>query len=149
MYPTIAMSARADNLALKAEFIDGGLEFVNAKYVVMKSSDGASINVDTLDFAPGVRPDGRLDWKGRTEQWILAKQGDTLAFSFENGERIARDQDGNIVEPQIKTPSCSEHVVPISSDTITQPGRTKDLETVFSLRGQERRFGPFPTRLLP
>lgn len=101
LYPTIAMSARADNLALKPEFLSDGLKFVGAKYVVMKDSDGASINVDTIDFAPGVRPDGRLDWKGRAEQWILAKQWDALTFtSDENGERIARDQDGNIVDPQ-------------------------------------------------
>jgi hypothetical protein len=100
MYPTIPMSARADNFALKPEFVADGLEFVNAKYVVMKSSDGAAINVDTIDFAPCVRPDGRLDWKGRTEHWILAKQGDALKFSYEDGEQVARDLEGNIVDPQ-------------------------------------------------
>jgi hypothetical protein len=100
MYPTIAMSARADNLALRPEFVADGLRFVSAKYVVVTGTDGTSINVDTLDFAPGVLADGRLDWKGRMEQWILAKDGDALKFTAENGERVARDLEGNIVEPQ-------------------------------------------------
>lgn len=99
MYPTTAMSARAHNLALKPEFVSDGLEFLSAKYVVMKTSVGTGINVNTLDFAPGARPDGRLDWKGRTERGSWRSKGIRSRFRMRM-ENASRDQQGNIVDPQ-------------------------------------------------
>ena len=50
-------------------------------------------------FVPGVEA-GLIEWKGRTPQWTLQNRGDDLTFSVENGTWIARDAEGNPVEPE-------------------------------------------------
>jgi hypothetical protein len=104
LYPTIPMSARADNLALLPDSVASGLAFVRAKHAkheIVRSVEGLQIKADVIDFAPGVKEDGTLDWKGRTEQWVLRKQGDTLTMGVdEHGEYVARDPLGNIVDAE-------------------------------------------------
>lgn len=100
IYPTIPMSARADNVALRPRFVSAGVAFVSVHYMVVRERSGLKTNVDIFDFAKDVTDSGCLDWKGRREQWVLRKQGERLSFTVEHGERVARDSAGNIVEPE-------------------------------------------------
>ena len=100
IYPTIAMSARADNVALKPQFVSTGLAFVNVQYMVVRKRSGLKTDVDIFDFAKDIVDSGRLDWKGRREQWVLRKPGEELRISVEHGERVARDSGGSVIEPE-------------------------------------------------
>ena len=62
--------------------------------------EGMKIDVDILDSAARASDDGRLQWTGRPRKWELKNQGDRLSFTVEQGEWVARDQSGNIVEPE-------------------------------------------------
>jgi hypothetical protein len=96
IYPTIPMKGNCDNLALRPEFVERGVEFVKAEYLLIKQIDGMQMNFDILDFANSTC-DGKLEWKGRPGHWVLQGQGQQLQFKAENGEWTARDSSGNIV----------------------------------------------------
>lgn len=99
IYPTIPMNGNADNFALKPKFVSTGLTFVRAEYIAIDSIEGKKMAVRYLDIATDVSDSGRLTWKGRPGQWVKNK-GDSLIFTVENGEWVARDHSGNIVEPE-------------------------------------------------
>ncbi len=98
IYPTIAMSANADNLALKPEWVDTGLEFVGVEFVRIDAVRGFERDVTVIDYATA-RSDGSLDWKGRGPNWQLTEMDQQLTLSAEQGVWVARDQDGNVVDP--------------------------------------------------
>jgi hypothetical protein len=99
LYPTIPMWGNADNLALTASATSGGLRFVHAEYLKMKTVESPTMTFDTLDTATSVLEDGLLSWKGHPDQWTLRNRGDRLTLSNENGCWVARDLSGQIVEP--------------------------------------------------
>jgi hypothetical protein len=97
MYPTIPMNGNCENFALKREFVERGVEFVKAEYVKIRVIDGMKMNMDTLDFANSLRPDGGLEWKGRPGRWVV-KPGQQVKVSVdEQGEYICHDTSGNLV----------------------------------------------------
>lgn len=98
IYPTIAMSANADNLALKPEWADTGLEFIGVELVRVDAVRGFERDVTVIDYATA-RSDGSLDWKGRGPTWQLTEMGQQHTLSSEQGVWVARDQNGNIVDP--------------------------------------------------
>jgi hypothetical protein len=96
MYPTIPMNGNCENFALKLDFVERGVAFVKAEYLVIREIDDMQMKVDVLDFANSVH-DGRLTWKGRPGRWTLKNKGDQVQLSVEQGEWVARDLNGNIV----------------------------------------------------
>jgi hypothetical protein len=98
IYPTIAMSANADNLALKPNWVDTGLDFVGVELVRIDAVRGFERDVTVIDYATA-RSDGSLEWKGRGPNWKLAGNGQQLTLRPEQGVWVARDHDGNIVDP--------------------------------------------------
>jgi hypothetical protein len=101
LYPTIAMRGNVDNLAIKPCYVDEGkLEFVNARWYRIDSRNDFQYEATETDFANSFKEDGTLEWKGRKGQWFLRKQWDQLIMKSENGVWVARDVNGNIVEPE-------------------------------------------------
>lgn len=98
IYPTIAMSANADNFALKPEWVDTGLEFIGVEVVRVDNVRGMERDVTVVDYATA-RSDGTLDWKGRGPNWQLTEEGQQLTLKAEQGVWIARGADGTIVGP--------------------------------------------------
>jgi hypothetical protein len=99
MYPTIPMAGNCENVALRPQFVDRGLAFVKAEYIVVRNVQGTRLTFDVLDFANSVSPSGNLHWKGRPPQWQLSYQGEELTFAAEDGQWVARRPDGTIEDP--------------------------------------------------
>jgi RES domain len=98
MYPTIAMAANSDNVAIKAAFADQHLEFVKAEFFRVDAVREMGFEVLPLDVAKEVDNDGALKWKGRPNQ-LTVTQDRPLILTAENGRWVARDVSGCIVEP--------------------------------------------------
>lgn len=98
IYPSVAMRANSDNLALKPRYADRHLKFEKAELIRIDSIDDFSYKVTVLDTAKALGDDGSILWRGRSEGWVLANVGDRLMFTIEQGKWVARDMAGNIVE---------------------------------------------------
>jgi len=99
LYPTIAMRANADNLAIKPRYIDSKkLELVNIEFIGIDTREGIQFTVTDTDFANSIKSDGTIEWKGRRGHWVLRNQGETLQTIVENGRWVARDPNGKFVE---------------------------------------------------
>jgi RES domain len=100
LYPSIAAQNKSHNLAIKAEFVEPGLRFINASFYHIKEvKDKHQYEVDELDFAtPG--SGAVLEWKGRKKQWVLRKQGDELKMVSNGWTWDAYSTDGSLVEPE-------------------------------------------------
>jgi hypothetical protein len=98
LYPTIAMNANGDNLALKTSWVDANVAFVGAELVRIDAIRGLARDVSVVDFATA-NPDGSLHWKGRGPNWQIREKGQELQFRSEGGVWVARDKSGSIVGP--------------------------------------------------
>ncbi len=100
LYPSMAAQNASHNLALKTEFVDSGLRFVNASLYHVKSASAAfQYEVEEMDFAlPNA--DGSLNWKGRKRQWVLRSQGDSLKMVSTGWSWDAYDPAGVLVDPE-------------------------------------------------
>ena len=99
LYPTIAMRANSDNLALIPEFVDRFLSLEAVEWIRVDSG-GANLKlqVTKLDFADSFGGTGQIEWKGRLPQWSVGS-GRTVRVSVEDGKYVVRDEEGTIVEP--------------------------------------------------
>lgn len=63
MYPTIAMNANADNLAIRPSVIDtGGLQFEHVDYLEVKNVVGQDYDINLLSFADSLDESGIIEW---------------------------------------------------------------------------------------
>lgn len=101
MYPSIACKANHDNFGLPPEYVDNNLKLLEATLCRIEDVDfqNLKIPVTYLDFATTFGPGGEIEWKGRLPQWVMKEAGSVLNFTVENGQWVARDSKGNIVEP--------------------------------------------------
>ncbi len=100
LYPALAMRGNADNLALKPRFVDRHMKPQKVEYVhVDEVADNLQYKVRVLDFANSFTKDGHIEWKGRHPQWVV-RQGESLRVSVENERWVARNTQGDIVEPE-------------------------------------------------
>lgn len=99
IYPTIAMRANSDNVALTPGFVDRYLSLETVEWIRI-DSDRADFKyqVTNLDFANSFGSDGQIDWKGRCANWTIGP-GQQRFISVEHGKYVVRDELGNIVEP--------------------------------------------------
>lgn len=98
MYPTIAMSANSDNIAIKTAFADSHLQFVKAELISMTAVRPDGFEFIPQDFANQVTNEGEIMWKWRPPQFTVIKDR-PLRVTAENGKWVARDPEGNIIEP--------------------------------------------------
>lgn len=100
LYPTIAMRANADNFALKLRYASQHLQFQRAEFARIDQVRDFAFDITTLDTATKLAADGSICWKGRLDQWVIREPFGELSFTAQNGEWIARDKSGKIVEPE-------------------------------------------------
>jgi hypothetical protein len=99
LYPTVALAANSDNLAIKPSFVDQHLRFVEAELFQVQKVHDHGFEVLPLDLAQTLETDGSIVWRGRPKQLVIPPFG-TLALRAENGRWVARDSNGHIVEPE-------------------------------------------------
>jgi len=99
LYPSIAAMNKSHNIALKADFVETGLQLINVSFYHVKAIKPIhQYETEDVDFAI---PDstGVLEWKGRKKQWVLAGPGELRMIS--NGWMWdAYSPDGRLVEPE-------------------------------------------------
>lgn len=100
IYPTVAMRANADNIALKARYVDEHLQFIKAEFLRVDAVREFGFDITIIDTAKDLASDGAIQWRGRPEHWVLHHKGDRLILTAESGRWVARDVAGNIVEPE-------------------------------------------------
>lgn len=101
LYPTISMKANADNLALKSRCInEKKIAIKSVEYIRIDAKEDFTYDVTILDFANSFKEDGTIEWKGRRHQWVIRETGGELQMIIKNGQWVAMDKAGNIVEPE-------------------------------------------------
>ncbi len=100
LYPTIAMSANADNVVLKTDYFDKNMHFVNVKYVEVTERKGTVYEAKVLDTATKLDGEGNLIWSGRNLQWTLRNKGDEVVMKAEGGIWVGYDRNGNRINPE-------------------------------------------------
>ena len=100
MYPSMAMRANADNLALKPECVNKHLSVRKVEYIRVDEAGNRGFKVTILDFADTFDQDGRIQWKGRRPHWVMREKGQVLHLAVENGRWVARNEKGEVVEPE-------------------------------------------------
>ena len=99
LYPSLGMHANADNVALLPEFANKYLEFEQVEFIRVDSDQhDFQYQITVLDFANSVDDHGGIEWKGRRPRWQIEAIGQ-ITFVAENGRWIARDELGNILDP--------------------------------------------------
>lgn len=101
LYPTIAMKANADNLAIKTQYIDEKRIVIKSiEYIQINAKEDFKYKITVLDFANSFKEDGTIEWKGRLPHCVLREKGDELKLIAKNGKWVALDKASNIIEPE-------------------------------------------------
>ena len=100
LYPSMAMRANADNLALKPECVNEHLSLRKVEYIRVDETGDQGFKVTILDFADTFDEDGRIQWKGRHPHWVMREKEQILHLAVENGRWVARNEKGEVVDPQ-------------------------------------------------
>ena len=64
IYPSVAMWANGDNIALRPWFVDAHLQWKKAIHIKVDSTDGKSFSITELDTAKDLDGSGKLLWAG-------------------------------------------------------------------------------------
>ena len=100
LYPSIAMRAEADNVALKPDFVYNELNLERTIFVQVSGKNNKSeYQYSILDSSDNFNDNGKINWKGKPRKWHIDREGSFLVFKVENGKWVARDKEGNVVEP--------------------------------------------------
>lgn len=100
LYPTVAMRANADNFALKLRYANDNLRFQKAEYARIERVRDFAFDITWLDTATELEEDGTIRWKGRLDQWEIKEPHGQLTFTRQGGDWIARNQAGEVVQPE-------------------------------------------------
>jgi hypothetical protein len=100
LYPTIAMSANADNIALKTEFFDLKMKLVSVEFVKVTEQKGMQYKLNILDSATRIDEKGNILWSGRRLHWVLRNRGEEIVVKSDGNIWVAYDKNGNRVDPE-------------------------------------------------
>lgn len=92
IYPSVAMWANGDNVALRPWFVDSHLKWTKAIQLRVDSTDRKSFAITDLDTASTLDSSGALRW--------LGKSGIDLPSSFRTGKVVfssGRDELGDYI----------------------------------------------------
>src|SRR3984893_11450098 len=99
MYPSIAMSCTADNLALTPEFVEAHLVLEQVEYLRVDSIPvPLRYKYTPIDFANSCDKDGTINWLGRVQRYTFPANAGVTASEIA-GETILHFPDGTPVEP--------------------------------------------------
>lgn len=97
LYPSVALAATGDNLALLPEIVDECMCLDFVEWARVDSlEERVAYKVTLLDCATSFGPEGAIEWKGRPPQLAVPPGG---TWSVIDGHAIARDANGQLVEP--------------------------------------------------
>ncbi len=98
-YPSIESQNDSQNFALKKEFVDSSLTFVNATaYRVDEIPKNHTYKTTEFDFATSVG--SNLDWKQRKKSWVIREDGGELKMVASGWGWDAYDRLGKLVDPE-------------------------------------------------
>jgi hypothetical protein len=100
LYPSVAMWAHADNIALKPRFADRHLRPLHAEFVRITGINGSEVTLDSLDEARTFGAAGEIHWLGHKGKWKIQEDGGMLVMEFVDGHYVAKDRNGRIVDPK-------------------------------------------------
>lgn len=100
LYPTIAMSGNADNIAIKTEYVDSAMSFVSVEYIEVTERNGMQYKINTLDSATKLDSNGDILWSGRNLRWQLKNKDEEIVMKSEGGAWEAYDRSGNRINPE-------------------------------------------------
>lgn len=101
LYPSIALNSKSENLVLTPKTVDNHLFIKDVNYILVKEQiEEHKYNFTVLDWTNSFTNNGEIEWKGRPPQWKLKNPGDTLILHSENSFWVARNECGEIVEPE-------------------------------------------------
>ena len=99
IYPSLAMKANSDNIAIKSECVDEYLELEEIEHIrIDKKNDELNYDITILDTSGTFDKDGSIIWRGGLPQWTL-KPGSALEVKAEKGRWVAKDDKGNEAKP--------------------------------------------------
>jgi hypothetical protein len=98
VYPSLAMRANSDNVALVPEFVDKYFSLREVEYIRIDTAQPENLKyeVTIVDFA-NTFADGLIEWKGRNRQWTLPPKAQFKMVVDEQGQWVAYDLDGREV----------------------------------------------------
>lgn len=98
IYPTLSMSADADNIVLLPKFVDKYLELIFVEYYSVESAiPDIEYKIRLLDFANSFTKN-HVEWKGRPPEWTLPA-GSLVSVAEEHGRFVVRNAQGQIILP--------------------------------------------------
>ena len=100
LYPTIAMSANADNIVLKTDFFDNNIDFVSVEYIEIIEKNGLQYKINVLDSSTKLNNKGDFSWSGRGLQWKIKENYGELKLQYKANTFEAYDKNGNRVDPE-------------------------------------------------
>lgn len=119
IYPSLAMKANSDNIAVKSECVDEYLELEEIEHIrIEKKNDELNYDITILNTSGTFNKDGSINWRGGLPQWTL-KQGEALEVKAEKGRWIAKDEKGNEAKPAQSSSSSTS----VNGSTIITPLR--------------------------
>lgn len=120
IYPSLAMKANSDNIAVKAECVDEYLELEEIEHIrIDKKNNELNYDITILDTSGTFDKDGSIIWRGGLPQWTLKEKGETLALKTDKGRWVATDDKGNVAKPaQVSSSGTS-----VNGSTIITPLR--------------------------
>lgn len=98
VYPSMAVRANSDNIALLPEFVDRYLSLHEVEYIRIDAAQPENLKyeVTVIDFA-NTFVDGLIEWKGRNRQWTLPPKTQLKMMVDEQGQWVAYDLEGREV----------------------------------------------------
>lgn len=95
-YRSVAHTPRLDNVAIRPPVVDLCLQLTEAQEVEVVSKDGDSRTVRETDFSSDFA-EGRINWAGCPNHGVM-RPGECLQYVVENGQWVARTEDGPVVD---------------------------------------------------
>lgn len=98
IYPTVSMRGNSSNLAIKTDFVDRAVKFVSVEFFEIMEVKESEFLCKKL-YSGNRIENNRIIWHEEPPKWNL-KPNQIISVMVESGKWIARDENGNIVEPE-------------------------------------------------
>lgn len=96
-YPSVAHPSRSENIVIRPEVVDSCLKLDYVEEISILKVENNIISVSYTDFSSDFEG-GNIHWSGSPKKWSLPS-GAKFTLTAEPDGWVARDEDGNIVNP--------------------------------------------------
>lgn len=98
-YPSVQYPSEAYCLAFHPEIVDQYLNLEYVEEILVTEAINRTYRIERKDGASNFK-DGKINWTGRPLNWKIEEPGKQLNMKAELGSWVARDTNGNIVNPE-------------------------------------------------